>query len=59
MYSIHVFIISWVGQHEKAASIAKAIHGVADKVVETGTANGLESRMNASFHIFCFKKYRQ
>lgn len=32
MHSIHVFIISWTGQHDKAASIAKVIGGIADKV---------------------------
>ena len=32
MHGIHVFIISWAGQHDKAASIAGAVRGVAGKV---------------------------
>lgn len=32
MHGIHAFIISWAGQHESAASMAREIRGVADKV---------------------------
>lgn len=32
MSNLHIFIISWHGQHEKAALIANAIDGLADKL---------------------------
>lgn len=32
MPGIHAFVVSWAGQHEKAAAIAQAIRGVAAKV---------------------------
>lgn len=32
MPAIHIFIISWRGQHEQAATIATSLHGSADKL---------------------------